>query len=84
MDTDHYVLAAREETWSWLFAGGVGLVALALVVLFIGALVSVLRSGMTGGMKVVWVVFAFWAPFLGPLVWFLLGKRDAERRGIRV
>ena len=78
------MLTAREETWSWLLAGGVGLVALALVVLFIGALVSVLRSGMTGGMKVVWVVFAFCAPFLGPVLWFLVGKKDVDARRIRV
>ncbi|MCS7479542.1 PLD nuclease N-terminal domain-containing protein [Umezawaea endophytica] len=84
MDNDHYVLAAQGEAWSWVFAGGIGLVVLALAALFIGALVSVLRSGMTGGMKVVWVVFAFCAPFLGPVLWFLVGKKDVEGRRIRV
>jgi hypothetical protein len=84
MHTDHHVLTAQGEAWSWVFAGGVGFVALALVVLFIGALVSVLRSGLTGGMKVVWVVFAFCAPFLGPVLWFLVGKKDVVGRRIRV
>jgi hypothetical protein len=84
MDTDHYVLAAQGETWGWVLAGGIGLVALALFALFIGALVSVLRSGLTGGMKVVWIVFAFCAPFLGPVLWFLVGKKDVEARRIPV
>lgn len=29
-------------------------------------------------MKLVWVVFAFCAPFLGPMLWFLVGKKSAE------
>lgn len=48
------------------------------VLLFIGALVSVLGSPLGAGMKFVWVVFAFCAPFLGPMLWFLVGKRSAE------
>lgn len=84
MDTNHHVLAAQGEPWSWVFAGGIGLVALGLVALFVGALVSVLRADMSGSMKVVWVVFAFCAPFLGPVLWFLVGKKDVDRRTIRV
>ena len=48
--------------------------------LFLGALVSVLGSPLTGGMKLVWVVVTFAAPVLGPLVWFVFGRRDAYRR----
>ena len=80
----NHVLAVQGDALNWAFAAAVGVVLLGLFLFFVGALVSVLRSGLTGGMKVVWVLFAFWAPFLGPLVWFLLGKRDAERRGIQV
>jgi len=83
MDTNH-VLAPQSTALNWAFAAAIVVVLLGLLLFFLGALVSVLRSDLTGGMKVVWVLFAFWAPFLGPLVWFLLGKRDAERRGIRV
>ena len=53
------------------------LVLVAYVVLFVGALVSILRSPQTGGMKLVWVVFVLVAPFLGSLLWFLVGKRAA-------
>ncbi|HWD01563.1 MAG TPA: PLD nuclease N-terminal domain-containing protein [Amycolatopsis sp.] len=65
------------------FAGvslGIGIVVLVLapMILFLAALVSVLGSPLTGGMKVVWVVFAFCAPLLGPLLWFFVGRRSAE------
>ncbi|HEY2059948.1 MAG TPA: PLDc N-terminal domain-containing protein [Amycolatopsis sp.] len=29
-------------------------------------------------MKLVWVVFAFCAPFLGPLLWFLVGRKQSS------
>ncbi|GAA3181658.1 MULTISPECIES: PLD nuclease N-terminal domain-containing protein [Streptomyces] len=59
--------------------GGIAVMAavvLAFVVLFIGALVSILKARMDAGMKLVWVVFAFIAPFLGSLLWFLIGRRS--------
>ncbi|WIX84237.1 PLD nuclease N-terminal domain-containing protein [Amycolatopsis carbonis] len=32
-------------------------------------------------MRLVWIVFAFCAPILGPLLWFLVGRRSAEAGG---
>jgi hypothetical protein len=52
------------------------LVAYALVVL--GALISALGSPLTGGMKLVWIIFIFIAPFIGSICWFLAGKRNAR------
>ncbi|WP_116199265.1 PLDc N-terminal domain-containing protein [Amycolatopsis circi] len=62
------------------FAAVAGMVALVAfpILLFIGALVSVLGSPLGLGMKFVWVIFAFCAPFLGPMLWFLVGKKSAE------
>lgn len=63
--------------------GSVGTAAVIVLVLgaylalVIGALVSVLRSRQTGGMKLVWTVFVLVAPFLGSVLWFLIGKRAA-------
>lgn len=60
-----------------------GMAASAIVgclVLFFGALLSIVRSDLTGGMKLVWIVFALAAPFLGCLLWFLVGRRDSQRR----
>ncbi|MFE3174186.1 PLD nuclease N-terminal domain-containing protein [Amycolatopsis sp. NPDC059090] len=62
------------------FAAVAGMMALVAfpVLLFLGALVSVLGSPLGGGMKFVWVIFAFCAPFIGPVLWFLVGKKSAE------
>ena len=58
---------------------GIAMVAVILlpVIFFVTALISILGSGLTGGMKLVWVVFAFCAPFLGPLLWFLVGRKQS-------
>lgn len=76
------VLAANA---GYQIAGGaifavIGLAFLAYAVLFVGALISILASAHTGGMKLAWVVFAFVAPFLGSLLWFLVGRGDSLRR----
>ena len=53
------------------------------VVLFIGGLVSVLRSPRyTGGGKFLWVVVIFFAPFLGPLGWFVAGRTAQIRTSL--
>ncbi len=50
-------------------------VVVAQAVLFIAALVSILRSKRyTGGGKFLWVVVVFFAPFFGALGWFIGGK----------
>jgi uncharacterized membrane protein len=71
-----------------LVHNGLGLVAgvllvalLAAYVLFIvGAFISILRSHFPAGMKFVWAVFVVIAPFLGSLLWFLIGRGYAERQ----
>lgn len=68
--------AARPLGWALLAVGA--LVVLALVVLFVSALVSILRSRSSGGMKLVWVFLAFCAPFLGPVLWFVIGRKHAD------
>ncbi|MEV6621754.1 PLD nuclease N-terminal domain-containing protein [Amycolatopsis sp. NPDC051106] len=73
----------EENFWGWIVGSVPIALLLAVVVLFLAALVSILGSRLTGGMKLVWVVFAFCAPFLGCLLWFVFGRRDAylqERR----
>lgn len=51
-------------------------IVLACVVLVLGAIISVLRSPLSGGMKLVWFVFVVAAPFVGSILWFLVGKRQ--------
>ncbi|WP_212909545.1 PLDc N-terminal domain-containing protein [Streptomyces sp. TS71-3] len=55
-------------------------VMVAYVLFIIGAFVSILRSRFSAGMKFVWCVFVVIAPFLGSLLWFLIGKGYSERQ----
>ncbi|MER7013508.1 PLD nuclease N-terminal domain-containing protein [Saccharopolyspora sp. NPDC000359] len=67
------------------FTGGLALILLitvpllAYVVLVIGALISVLGSPQSFGMKIVWIVLVFVAPFLGSILWFVIGRSNARR-----
>ncbi|MEW2290972.1 PLD nuclease N-terminal domain-containing protein [Streptomyces sp. NPDC047841] len=74
------VAAGNGQVGSWL-AGAVVIIALlAYVALVVGALISIATSGVTGGMKVMWFVFVVVAPFIGSLLWFLVGRRDSCRQ----
>ncbi|MDA3642915.1 PLD nuclease N-terminal domain-containing protein [Saccharopolyspora indica] len=62
--------------------GTLVLIALPLLLyvgLIIAALISVLGSPQTFGMKVVWIIFVFVAPFLGSILWFAVGRGNARR-----
>jgi hypothetical protein len=62
-----------------LVVAGIILVVCAGLVFVLAAVVSVLRSPLTGGMKLVWFILVWVAPFLGSLLWFLIGKPNAWR-----
>ncbi|MER7082698.1 Phospholipase_D-nuclease N-terminal [Saccharopolyspora kobensis] len=57
----------------------IALPVLLYVGLIIGALISILGSAQTFGMKVVWIIFVFVAPFLGSILWFVIGRGNARR-----
>lgn len=77
----HSVLAsgAADSGASMAMAALVLLPLLAYVMLVIGALVSIVASAQDLGMKLVWVVFVFIAPFIGSLLWFFVGRGHARR-----
>ncbi len=80
---NHAVLAAGDtghQIAGMGMLGMIGLGMLAYAVLFIGALISILCSAHTGGMKLVWVIVAFAMPFIGSLLWFVIGRGDSLRR----
>ena len=53
----------------------VALLGIAYLALFIGALVSIMKSpNYTTGLKALWVLICFIMPFIGSLVWFIWGK----------
>lgn len=71
--------SARDNGWNVVGAGVVFTIVVGFGLLFAAAVVSVLRSRLSAGLKLVWVGFAFCAPFLGSLLWFLAGRRAGER-----
>ncbi len=50
-------------------------VAVALAVLFVAALLSVLRAPLPPSARIAWVLGVFVFPLLGPVVWFTVGRR---------
>ena len=49
-------------------------------ILFIAALITILGSKRyTGGGKFLWIVVVFFAPLLGPLGWFIGGRKAQIR-----
>ncbi|MEU5548052.1 PLD nuclease N-terminal domain-containing protein [Streptomyces sioyaensis] len=75
---DHQIALATAS--GQLISYSVVIPALAYVGLFVSALISIIGSVLSRGMKLTWVVFAFIAPFIGSALWFLIGRRDSRRR----
>lgn len=71
---------AREALGGIATALVITVVVGGFLTLVISALISVLRSPHGGGMKALWALLVLAAPVLGSLAWFVIGRRDAERR----
>ncbi len=55
------------------------LVGLVIAILFIAALISIMRNKQqTPVGTVLWILVVFAVPVLGPLVWFLTGSRSTR------
>ncbi|MGW0515931.1 PLDc N-terminal domain-containing protein [Crossiella sp. NPDC003009] len=67
-----------DQFWAFGASAAIILVILSGFLFFLAALISMLRSPLTGGMVLVWIIFAFCAPFLGPVLWFLIGRGNAR------
>jgi len=53
----------------------IAIVVLALLVLFVAAIVSILRSPLlSGDGRALWIVIVVVFQFVGPLAWFLFGR----------
>ncbi|MCE7010161.1 PLD nuclease N-terminal domain-containing protein [Kibdelosporangium philippinense] len=64
-----------EKIWGVSAVVVIGIAAVAYLIFFISALISILASRQGCGTKLLWVFVAFAAPFLGPLLWFVVGRR---------
>jgi hypothetical protein len=75
--------AASDNTWRpahLLAAGVIAILAIGVVAVFVAVVISILRSRLSTGMKIIWVLFVLWLPVLAWFAWVLLGKPDAQRR----
>lgn len=77
----HLVVQALSDQDVRLLEGGglvlVALGAVALLVFWIAALVSVLGAPIGCGAKILWLLVVFALPFLGSVLWFVAGRRTA-------
>lgn len=53
------------------------LIALVILVLDIVAIVDIIKSSVPTGKKVLWTILVLVFPFLGMILYFLLGKKKA-------
>lgn len=78
----YQLLASTADNAGIQWASGaalIGIVALivAWLVLFVAALVSILRSpNYQPGGKALWCLASFAFPLLGPILWFAVGKKS--------
>lgn len=64
-----------------LFQILIGLFALAIfTILPIIALIDILRNEFTGSNKLIWVLVTIFLPFLGPLLYFSIGRNQKIRQ----
>lgn len=52
-----------------------GVLGLIILILDIWAIVKVIGSGATPGMKVLWTLLIVFLPVIGLILWFLLGPK---------
>lgn len=70
------LLVADENGLSTVAVVIIVLIAIALLALFVAALVSILRSPvLTATGKLVWVIVVLVLQFFGPLAWFFFGRK---------
>ncbi len=53
------------------------IIGLVILVLDILAIVQVVKSGMTGGKKALWIILILVLPVIGLILYYLVGKKSA-------
>jgi succinate dehydrogenase/fumarate reductase cytochrome b subunit len=56
-----------------------GLVGLVILALDIWAIINVIKSGASGGAKVLWILLILLLPVLGLIIWAIAGPRGNVR-----
>ncbi|MFF1823541.1 PLD nuclease N-terminal domain-containing protein [Kribbella sp. NPDC058245] len=80
-----HTASSTEPDQFWAFVGTTGVLAVvaAYFLFVITAFFSALFSPASAGMKLVWIIFIVIAPFIGSLLWFFVGKRNAHELAYR-
>ncbi len=65
--------------------GGMGLlmilfIAVLVLILPLIALIDIIRNDFDGNNKLLWVLIVLFLPFLGSIIYFLIGKNQRTRR----
>jgi hypothetical protein len=66
--------------------GLIEIIILAVIVLFIPwliALIDILKSDFEGNNKMVWLLVVILVPFIGVILYFIIGRRQKAERGYR-
>lgn len=58
------------------FGTGGGIIGLLILIADIWAILKVVQSSATTGVKVLWIVIILVLPLLGLIIWFLAGPKD--------
>ena len=56
-----------------------GLIGLVILILDIIAIIGIVQSGLSGGMKLVWILIVLFLPVIGMILWFLIGAKGTAR-----
>ena len=56
-----------------------GLIGLVVLVLDVIAILGIVQSGLSTGMKIVWVIIVLALPVIGMILWFLIGAKGTAR-----
>ena len=77
----HMQLLQLQPLLGFLLLGGIagGIVSLLCLILWVWALIDSIGNGaLVGTTKIVWVLVIIFVPFIGPILYFLLGKGGAR------
>lgn len=68
------IAASADGGTTYAMSLGTALPLVAYAALVLAALITIVTSRHEFGMKIVWTVFVFVAPFVGSVLWFVVGR----------
>ncbi|MGH7130563.1 MAG: PLDc N-terminal domain-containing protein [Phycisphaerales bacterium] len=69
------MLLALPLLFILLWCGAIS-IGIAQMVLFIFAVIDIAKAEVTTNHKILWIIIAWIAPLIGPVLWWQIGKKD--------